>query len=98
MKNKNVLLGLLALVFAVGSAFGSVKLSAGSGHLLVKYCDETDLICQQFANCTGGTFACYARVNGVDYPLRVPTCPVLFRTHATSSPVILVVDPCMTIY
>jgi hypothetical protein len=36
MKNKNLFLGLLALVFAVGSAFASLDVS-GQGYLKIKY-------------------------------------------------------------
>jgi hypothetical protein len=67
MKTKNVILGILALAFAIGSAFGSKKLTAGNGYLKIKYVDESEIACQHIANCPGGIFACYARINDSNY-------------------------------
>jgi hypothetical protein len=93
MKNKNTLLGIFALAFAIGSAFVSSKDSSGPGYLKIKFVGEPIKECLFVTDCSGGVFDCRARINGTDYVLKLPDCPVLpTRTESTSEPIVTIVD------
>jgi hypothetical protein len=92
MKNKNVILGLLAVIFAVGSAYAS--LSSGTGYWKIKYFGEEEIVCAPIADCPGGSFECKAQLNsGNSYVLRLPNCPLLpVRTASSDTPIFNFID------
>jgi hypothetical protein len=109
MKTKNVILGLCALVFAVGSAFATLSFD-------VKYvkvdtrqarnpevCVDQTAVCVPLppATCTTGEFTCMATVistalsGGSDpAPVRNSSCSLL--TNQSATPVVTLTDQCIT--
>jgi len=109
MKTKNVILGLCALVFAVGSAFASLSLvtryirvdtraSQGIG------CTDHTMVCIPkllTTDCTNsGSFSCIATISstalpsGTTTPIRNASCIILQNT--TASPLVTWSDNCIT--
>lgn len=92
MKNKNALLGLLAIVFAIGSAFASRAFVPGQGHLKLKFVGEEEAVCSFIEDCPGGGFTCKASINGTEYQLRNQDCALANLTSGSTEPVSVIVD------
>lgn len=75
MKTKNVILGLCALVFAIGSAFSSV-MTVNDDYIDVRYQGEEEFVCVPIGDCSGTGQFCKIIVNGTltAQVYDLPTC------------------------
>jgi len=112
MKTKNIVLGLVALVFAAGSAFASLNMSVAGEQLRYRtlrsqnpeQCADKALACYPVtASCSGSGSSCFAAVTSsglggtVQTPIRVVSASSCqIITNANSNPVISFTDNCIT--
>jgi type 1 fimbria pilin len=63
MKNKNVILGIVSMLFAAGSAFASLA-TVAPDFIHVKYSGDANFTCTQITpSCSGGSVVCSATVS-----------------------------------
>jgi hypothetical protein len=108
MKTKNVILGLCALVFAVGSAFATlsvdtlwVKIDTRQARDPEICVDQTAVCVPITATCSGTQFTCIATVNstalsGGSDPAAVRNSSCNILLNSSDSPVASLTDQCIT--